>query len=136
MWLLMFISLIFSTPSYIIWNTISLMENALWSTLLFIASILVLKKDADSISSQAAFNFVIVLLLLTRPEAYLWVFVFIFILFARYFFNGDLDNVNVFRPTVIALVVMLSLTVFRMIYFGYPLPNTYYAKVSSSISML
>ncbi|MEM8862745.1 MAG: hypothetical protein AAGD96_30920, partial [Chloroflexota bacterium] len=31
MWLLIFIGIIFSTPAYIIWNTISLMENALWS---------------------------------------------------------------------------------------------------------
>ena len=36
-------------------------------------------------------------------------------------------------PTIIYFAVLGILMVFRLSYFGYPLPNTYYAKVSPSI---
>ena len=37
------------------------------------------------------------------------------------------------RPEVASLVTAGLLTIFRLAYFGFPLPNTFYAKVSPSL---
>ena len=49
--------------------------------------------------------------------------------------NGITKAVRAIVPllAVIAITVVI-LTIFRTLYFGYPLPNTYYAKVSPSLS--
>jgi len=40
---------------------------------------------------------------------------------------------DVFQTGMFFALSLLAITVFRMVYFGYPFPNTYYAKVSPSI---
>src|SRR5512139_1302911 len=78
-----FLTLLISFPSYLAWNTISLMENAVWNTLLLLATIFVVRDDISSRCINSIFLPLMVLLLLTRPEAFLWVAVFTAILFWR-----------------------------------------------------
>src|SRR5512138_2794050 len=44
-WSVFYLTLIFTSPRYVVWNTITLMENALWSTLLLLATLFVLRKE-------------------------------------------------------------------------------------------
>lgn len=42
---------------------------------------------------------------------------------------------KILAPSAVVLLIVLALlTAFRLAYFGYPLPNTYYAKVSPSLA--
>jgi hypothetical protein len=62
----------------------------------------------------------------------LWVAIFTLILFLRLAFQSNVANaLKTLSPSVVSITLALSLlTLFRLYYFGYPLPNTYYAKVS------
>jgi energy-coupling factor transporter transmembrane protein EcfT len=76
-----------------------------------------------------------ILLLLTRPESLLWVSIFTGILLVRKIWTDRIWHaLKELLPLFLSIVVTMSgLTVFRLSYFGYPLPNTYYAKVSPSL---
>src|SRR4030095_2624920 len=43
LWSGIFLVLLLTSPRYIVWNTITLMENGLWSTLLLVTTIFVIK---------------------------------------------------------------------------------------------
>lgn len=130
---LIFLSITITSPRYITWVTFTLMDVGIWSALLVILTILLLK--ADSIQQMFPMNIFIFLLLLTRPEAILWSLVFIIL--------GGLkvlilyDRKQAFRSIKFLLttycITMICLTIFRISYFGYPFPNTYYAKVSPNM---
>lgn len=134
-WPLLFLFLLFTSANFLTWNTIVLMENAVWSTLLLCATIFVINQNISFSQVNSIFLPIAVLLLLTRPEAFLWVGVFSAVLLVRKIFTNGIkpalhDLLLLFL--VIAATVIL-LTIFRQLYFGYPLPNTYYAKVSPSL---
>ena len=134
-WSAIFLALLFASPAYIIWNTFTLMENAIWSTLLLCATTLVIAENTRSNKVSWIFAGLSVLLLITRPESFLWVPIFTAVLFARRTLaDGITKAVRAIVPllAVIAITVVI-LTIFRTLYFGYPLPNTYYAKVSPSL---
>lgn len=133
-WQALYLLLLISTQAFLVWNTITLMENALWSTLLLLAGLCVLQED---LSARRVLSWLLplsVLVLLTRPEAILWLVVFAGILFVRKFLQaGWRAALQLVAPFVLtAGVTYAALTAFRLSYFGYPLPNTYYAKVSPS----
>ena len=124
------------SPEYITWMTLPLMETALWSLLLVSATLVLLHIEGPSDSRNIAlFSVISVLLLLTRPEAMLWIFVFIFGLFARaWIVAGIRSAARIVRvPVAVCVATIAGLTSFRLAYFKYPLPNTYYAKVSPSL---
>lgn len=133
---LLFLVFLFTSPAYLVWNTIVLMENALWGTLLLLATILVIGENVSSKPAHYAFIFLSILLLLTRPEAFLWVSVFTAILLIRKILaNGISRGLREIVPVLASIVTSFILvTIFRLVYFGYPLPNTYYAKVSPSFT--
>jgi arabinofuranosyltransferase len=135
-WSALFLIIIFTSPRYIVWNTITLMENALWSTLLVIATVLVIRDEKLSKAINTQFLPVSILLLLTRPESILWVPVFLGMLFLRLTFTGRFTStLKTLAPSIVGILLCLALvTLFRLQYFGYPLPNTYYAKVSPSFA--
>lgn len=128
-WLLL--AWVFSSPNFIIWNSLSLMDSALWTMVLTLSAVTVLTRP----QSRWAAVFII-LLLLTRPEGMLWGLLLItlagLILTARQGFGAAR------RPVASLLAVYLAalagLTGWRLLYFGYPLPNTYYAKVSPDLA--
>jgi hypothetical protein len=135
LWSVIFLILLLISPRYIVWNTITLMENGLWSTLLLVTTIFVIKNH----SSMRAINFgfipLSILLVLTRPESLLWGCVFVGVLFLRATTaKNTLRALSELAPSILCLIVSVALMIlFRFQYFGYLLPNTYYAKVSPSL---
>jgi len=123
-------------PDYIVWMTLPLMETGLWSFLLTGAAITVLLVNGKSgIKYALLLSTVVGLLLLTRPEAIAWGLIFILLAGLQTAFMVGLRKALklIAVPTITYITVLVGLTVFRLSYFGYPLPNTYYAKVSPSI---
>lgn len=129
-----------AVPGYLVWCCLSLMETGLWSAILIAATVLVLAQirgagiDRRRLCAMAA---LIVAMPLTRPEGLLWGGVFA-VLFAAAAWIGHGDRSRALRvlgTLVIAhLATVAALTAFRLAYFGYPLPNTYYAKVAPSVA--
>jgi hypothetical protein len=134
-WPIIFLVILFTSPAYVTWTTITLMDNGLWSTLLLLITIVVVGENVSSRSNHSLFIFLYVLLLFTRPEAFLWVPIFISISFVRRMFeNGGSKAFKMITPSFTGFVLaVILLTLFRMWYFGFPLPNTYYAKVAPSL---
>lgn len=130
------------SPFYFNWAVVSLMDVATYGFVL-VASycyfvFMALSPQVHSKRQQSVMvSGFIGLMLLCRPEGMLWGLVYI-VLFG---FLSYITEKNVLRacvrlimPAASYSVVLGLLTVFRLSYFGYPLPNTYYAKVSSSLS--
>jgi len=131
-----FLILLITSSRYLVWNTITLMENGLWSALLVITTILVIGDHSSPRALNVRFIPLSILLLLTRPESILWVPIFAAILFVRVASTtSSLNALKALAPSIVCIAVSLALmTLFRLQYFGYPLPNTYYAKVSPSFA--
>ena len=136
LWSGVFLILLLTAPRYIVWNTITLMENGLWSTLLLVTAIFVMKDHVSPKRIALGFIPLSILLILTRPESMLWVTLFMGIIFIRISLDKSTSaGIRVLIPLLVCAGATLGLlTWFRMQYFGYPLPNTYYAKVSPSLT--
>ena len=121
---------VFGSPSFIIWTGLTLMDTALWSSLLILGTIATLTSRPAKI-----LTLLVPLIVLTRPEGMLWGLVFIalrFLLIVSQ--NGVRSSWQAIKwPLVSYLVALIGLIGWRLWYFGYPLPNTYYAKVSPNI---
>lgn len=119
------------------WTIFSLLEMGLWSTLLILIGVFLMEIATGVVKNGRGmyeFCLLLALLVLTRPESTLWGICFIGIYGYLYFLRGDRSGVLVKRlvaPTGTFFVTLIALTSFRLYYFGYPLSNTYYAKVSS-----
>jgi hypothetical protein len=102
---------------------------------LLIGTILVIQENISSRVINLVFIPLSILLLLTRPESLLGVSIFTGILLVRKIWTDRIWHaLKELLPLFLSIVVTMSgLTVFRLSYFGYPLPNTYYAKVSPSL---
>ncbi|HEY0465600.1 MAG TPA: hypothetical protein VGC79_15405, partial [Polyangiaceae bacterium] len=118
------------SPSFFAWSTATLMDVALWS-----ASIAVALLQAISITSRAwswRLSVAIVALLLARPEGVVIAGVMVLVAFVACASSGMGMRASL-RAVLPALVVTAggfsALVAFRIHYFGYPMPNTYYAKV-------
>jgi arabinofuranosyltransferase len=128
-----FAALIFSSPGYITWMTITLMDTCLWG--FFVAGMAYATVAPPR--SRRSLIFVTILFAtvpLARPEALFIGPVFLVLLFFRMRTEGIADAGR--RSAIPAAAFVFStglLILFRMWYFGYPLPNTYYAKVAPSI---
>jgi hypothetical protein len=129
-----FLILVLSSPRYMVWNTITLMENSLWSTLLLVTTIFVVKQHHTWRTINSGFVPPLVLLVLTRPESVLWGTVFVCILFTRLAFaQTSRVAIKTLVPSILSLIGSVTfMGLFWSQYFGYILPNTYYAKVSPS----
>lgn len=120
-------------PSFIAWSVLSLMENAVWN-LLFITIIILLLQTYSTGTLSMAKKIILVilgpLLILCRPEGLAWgLFFTLTLLWIMKKNNRNLLLPLLFFATSACTVALL--TYFRLHYFGYPLPNTYYSKVSS-----
>ena len=132
-WAMAFVVLLLSDYRYVAWSTVALMETALWSATITAAILLLTDQETDRAHSIALAG-VIGLMLVTRPEALLWAPAVLGLYTVRTAsLSGRLDSWRRARPGIVVyLLVAGSLTLFRLAYFGFPLPNTYYAKVSPS----
>jgi arabinofuranosyltransferase len=126
----------FASPGYIVWGGLSLMENALWSLVWSVCVIVLLDiilLNKVNVYCLVKFVFFLIILLLCRPDGLLWSLIFgILSLFCRWFVYGyDRDFIRVFLfGLIIFSIICFSMLIFRLNYFGHPLPNTFYAKVS------
>jgi len=127
----LFLVMVYSSPGFIIWNTLTLMDTALWMSLLTLGVVTALKAK-----SPMTLSILIAFLLLTRPEAMAWGIVLITIFGLLTYLQHDHHTAwkHIRWPLITYITVLVTLICWRMLYFGYPLPNTYYAKVSPNIT--
>jgi len=133
---LLAIGWLLAIPGFYAWTTTTLMESALWAALIQLAA-LVLVSDATGRCSGRRANIglagVAAAMVLTRPEGLALgpFLVVLAVVGAAGRVGGAGRALRRFLPALIVVVVTLAgLTLFRLLYFGHPLPNTYYAKVS------
>lgn len=117
-------------PAYTAWMTVTLMDTALWSTLLILATVTVLSSGNGK--SYRHLSVLIALLLLARPEGIVWSALFIIIALFLETIRKNLRAASIALrgPLLTYIATTALLFTARLLYFGYPLPNTYYAKVS------
>lgn len=121
-------------PSFMTWSVLTLMENGVWNlffTVAVICTVRLYRRPNITPVGKAALLAAIPSMVLTRPEALAWSILFLLLIFIAAFRNRS----GYWLP-ILALLLFVSsavgLTLFRLHYFGYPLPNTYYAKVSGN----
>jgi arabinofuranosyltransferase len=126
---MLFLFLLTAAPAWFAWCQVTLMESGLWCMLLTLLVLAVAEKRSVMVA------LLLPLLIVTRPEAMLWGAWLILMLGlgvagAEGWRKGLKAAV---LPTVLFAAALACLVGFRLSYFGYPVPNTYYAKVSPNI---
>ena len=125
--------LLLSSPGYVTWMSITLMDTVLWGALVA-GFTLALAGELDG-GRHSAFGGAACCLLMpwARPESLLVVPMGLAFVFAlRLFRRRNVGRLVAWGLSFAASA--LALTLFRLAYFGYPFPNTYYAKVSPSLA--
>lgn len=127
-------------PGYFDWTILSLMETGAWSFILVFAVVTLCRfelEDENRKRNNYFLSALLIILVMCRPESYLWGIAFLTI---RYFQlrrikrqgASSLSPINILMPFACFIATAAAITLWRLSYFGYPFPNTYYAKVSSN----
>jgi len=125
-------------PAFFAWSVWSLMDVSIWILEITAFSTLAignLASDRPSRLGTCAISVLCVLIVLTRPEGVLIALAGAVGIYASYILKAPAS----WRATLLSGVSLLGLILFcyagltfwQYKYFGYPLPNTYYAKVSA-----
>ncbi len=126
--------LILASPGYITWMTITLMDTALWG-LVVAAMIYYLLLPPRSTKQWIVAGLLFAAAPLARPEGLLVAPALLVLLWIRTSENRPaLSGMRCGIIGAAVVVVVIALTAFRIRYFGHPLPNTYYVKVSPSLA--
>lgn len=136
---LLLLGLLLVIPGFFEWTILSLLETGLWSFLLILFSLQVLElnNSTNKLQYYIILSCLICLMVITRPESMLWApFFIVFNGLREYLVTKNFRKVFLHNAL---LVVVFALSLFLLInwridYFGFPFPNTYYAKVSKSTS--
>lgn len=120
-----FILLLLSAPAWFAWCQLSLMESGLWCLLLTVLGLAVVERRTGVIMSMLP------LLLITRPESMLWGIWIILLSVVLADQGGRIKTAM--KLSAVYGFTLLVLIAFRMGYFGFPVPNTYYAKISPGL---
>lgn len=134
-----FLSWVLAVPNFLAWSTISLMEFGLYSSvILCIVTVILKSADAELKRIEKYFLAALLLLLaLIRPES-LVLGPFFGVVYMFIDLTKTKSLIKTLRTSVFAILVPVIsseiLILFRLAYFGYPVPNTYYAKVSGNFS--
>ena len=114
-------------PGFYFWSVFTMMELALWSAVLLTLT----WRLARLVERPKPWSFGVIalapLLPLIRPEGIavaLGLMILAALLMARFPRGLKL-------AVLLVLISFAAVTTFRLVYFGYPVPNTFYAKVSS-----
>lgn len=124
---------VFTAPEYFSWCVVSLMETGLWSASLILCLCCLSGALCGDRRWRALFPAALGGLLLVRPESIAWGAGFTVLYFLLTWLQaGRFTNAlrRTLPPVVVYGTVLAGLTAFRLLYFGFPFPNTYYAKVS------
>jgi hypothetical protein len=126
---LVLIAWVVSSPAYVTWVSLPLMDTALWSALVVLGAVFALVGPPFGLAIIAS------LMVLARPEGMLWAPVLIVIAtLPLWVEKGPWAALRAYWPAALAyLLTLAALTAWRLLYFGYPLPNTYYVKMSPDI---
>ncbi len=137
---------LFASPYFIVWLGLTHMDTGLWTLAVLLAMIWCFSVDMNKnrMLQLILGSGVMLILVLTRPEGMLlslllpicW---FLKVLFKtrevtsaklRYLIGKNLVGIGLIGVWLSAII---GLTWFRLTYFGWPLPNTFYAKVSPDL---
>lgn len=130
---MLYLLVVLSAPAYVAWMTITLMDTGVHGLALMLG-LYVAVYPARSLGGRTAAGVILAALPLVRPEFLLLSPVLVAIGALRMRQQGREDALK--QSAIYAsgyLVVVMGLTLFRVLYFGYPLPNTFYAKVAPSL---
>ncbi|MDF7802021.1 hypothetical protein P4C99_21270 [Pontiellaceae bacterium B1224] len=118
----LFILMLAAMPAWFAWCQLTLMDAGLWCLIITLLGWAVVERR------RGAVLMLLPLMLITRPESMLWGAWVIVLVFVR----GEPERrIKTALPVLLVyLFTLAALIGFRMHYFGYPVPNTYYAKVS------
>lgn len=136
---LFFFAAVGVTPGFIDWTVMSLMETGLWCFLLTAISLKIVQYqfDDNKFRHYSMLCLLFALLVLCRPESMLLVPIYIFLnSIKEYALSKSIKTLikTSLVTSIFFITALLVLIFWRLDYFGYPFPNTYYAKVSSSIT--
>lgn len=136
---IIFILFLISFPSFFSWSIWTLMDTSLWILLFTIivsrTCTLVTNKNQSTVpnNSLLLLYFSLVMLPFVRPEGIAISLGFLSLLLIYSIKTSDLNLRKVVGVTVVTTIMLLSIvTLLRLNYFGYPVPNTFYAKVSTN----
>jgi len=131
-----FIAWVASNPSYFLWTVTSMMETGFWSALLIFTAIYLLglfELGRTPANAPLVFALLLAALILTRPEGIAWALSFATLFFVLQRSHGA-PRGELLRGTgfiiAVGAVTFFGLMLFRLGYFGFPWPNTYYVKVT------
>jgi arabinofuranosyltransferase len=130
-----FMALLLFPLGFLEWNIMGLMETGLW--LFLIVSLTLELCNSFLLERQPnilLFCILLAILIPTRPESIAYGLLFIGLFFIRIFSAGSLRKalISTLFPVFTYTCSLSILIAWRLSYFGYPFPNTYYAKVSAS----
>jgi hypothetical protein len=120
------------SPTFLMWTIVSFMETGLWSAIVLLLALELIacaRTPWQRVRDALPFAVLLLLAVLTRPEAMALGpgLLMLATLLQR---RGG----GPWRPALAGWLVFaaaeLALLAFRLAYFGQPLPNTYYAKIS------
>ncbi|MDF7808105.1 hypothetical protein P4E94_11695 [Pontiellaceae bacterium B12219] len=121
----LFLFMLATSPAWFAWCLLTRMETGLWCLIITLLGLAVAEKR------QAAVLLLLPLFLITRPESMLWGAWVILLVFFLADAGSRLRSV---LPVLLVYLITLGILIgFRMQVFGYPVPNTYYAKISPGL---
>ncbi len=126
-------------PGFLDWNLFALMDTCLWIYAVVHGTILLIKTNRRN-SDTRMLTLLCLLLPFIRPEGLFFAVGLGGLYLLSYWWNNktsphatDLPSLSWFMPLLFGILGIAVITGFRMVYFGYPVPNTFYAKVSMSL---
>jgi hypothetical protein len=134
---------ILGSPQYVIWTTITLMDVGLWAAVFVVGTLEVVKAtryQPQRLLQDWRVMICVALMLSTRSEGMYFCLVWILVLgwvrrrrFAHAAGTVQACLVSVAGPLLAYCLINALIIGGRYLYFGYPFPNTYYAKVSPEL---
>jgi hypothetical protein len=130
------LAMLFFPLGFVEWSILALMETGIWLFVIVQTTLMLCEHHINGKRVNTLyFSLLLAVMVLTRPEGLLFgpMFLILFLL-QTYFSSGWSTAIRrTVMPLLAFLIVAGGLILWRISYFGYPLPNTYYAKVSSSM---
>ena len=121
----LYLLLLASVPGWFAWCQVTLMETGLWCLIITLLGLAVAERRIWAVTA------LLPLMVLTRPESMLWGGWAVLLVLV--FSERGRRLKSMVGPVFSYSATLILLIGFRVYYFGYPVPNTYYAKVSESL---
>ncbi|HEY2399014.1 MAG TPA: hypothetical protein VGI23_01605 [Steroidobacteraceae bacterium] len=124
-------------PNFFHWTVVTMMDQGIWGTIV-LGLVYVLVRETSNPDTPPRVSILglalCALSVLARPESMLLMPAMLAIAAAVVAVNRGIGSAIRYAAPYFAsvFVTLAGLTAFRLQYFGYPFPNTYYAKVSSN----